>query len=191
MTILYIPVCLYILWANYSRIYANSPQQKITLAAYLASTSLLLMISEATEIFNNPQTTIFHLSNIYIYIILVTIAINILNVMHLVATIFIQENTDHIIFITNNMLIHHEHTPTPLEETLANEHIQHMIHQSGDIIVVGQKSPIHAILTERCAKFPHDRTILEQHLYHLSCQVPLIYLTPSGNYIPKTPPTAA
>ena len=184
--ILYIPICIYLLWVSYSFIHAISLRQKIKLFIFIMPTTMLL--SEAIEI-ETPKT--LDASIIYISLMTITTCINISNIIQL----FIKENNsedrENSIFINESMFISYKNKTTTTEELLANEYIQHMIHQLGDIIVVGHKSPVHAILTKRYEKLPHNRSILEQHLYHLSCQIPLIYLTPDGNYIPKTPTTAA
>lgn len=181
---LYVPTCLYTLWVNYSLIHAINTQQKIILLRHIFLTQIMLYGMMPLEIYEE-----FHPSHTYIYLIAITSFIGTFNIIHFFVKEKINKDKNNIRFIENNLFNLHENISTPSEETLTNEYIQHMIHELGDIIIIGQKSSIHAILTERYKKLPHNRTILEKHLHHLSCQVPLIYLTPSGNYIPKKLPT--
>ena len=183
--ILYLPICLYILWVNYSCIYANSLGQKLALGIYLMCVEALLLITTVMEIFNNLHTTTSLLPRIYIPIMIITTCTSILTTILWHIEEKISTNKNNVTFIANNMFIPDENKSTPSEETLAAEYIRYMIHESRDIIVIGHKSPIHATLVKRNKILRHNRTILEQHLYHLSCQIPLIYLTPSGNYIPN------
>lgn len=168
------------MWVSYSFTHAISPQQKIKMFIFVMPTTMLL--SEAIEI-ETPKT----LDTSIIYISLMTIAIymNIFNIIQIFFEEVINEEKNHTAFISEDIFISYENTTNTSKETTTDEHIQYMIHELRDIIVIGYKSPMHTILTERCEKLPHNRTVLEQHLYHLSCQVPLIYLTPSGNYIPQ------
>lgn len=163
---------VYSIYVGYMQKNAISPRQKeITSVFIIISTIICLLGIIGGNITNNIIHT--YLCGItFIYMIYILLLCE------------IEKSTHHQPITISDIFIHHDPHHPNHDTKKSKEHGGKLEWDPIDIIMLGHQSPVHPILEERNNTHANTRTILEQHLYHLSCQIPLIYITPSRNHIP-------
>ena len=172
MPIITLVFAIYSIYVGYMQKNAISPRQK-------EITSVFIMISAIICLFGiicgNITNNIIHT---YLY------GITFIYMIYILLLCEIEKGTHHQPITISDMFIHHDPHDSNHDTKKSKEHGGKLEWDPNDIIMLGYQSPVHPILEERNTTHADTRTILEQHLYHLSCQIPLIYITPSRNHIP-------
>lgn len=167
-------LCIYSIYVGHMQQNAISPRQK-------EITTLFVMMSTMVSLFSYialDENITSHIMHAYLY------GITFIYMIYILCMCKIGKNIRHQPITISDMFIHHDsHHPDHATQK-AREHGGKLEWDPNDVIMLGHQSPVHPILEERNTTHADTRTILEQHLYHLSCQIPLIYITPSRNHIP-------
>lgn len=178
----YALISLYCIYVSYAQKQTISPLQKSYTLSLTFVVNILLLFTPLFSIMDLSPSNIFN-ENCCIIVGLYLAYNNALGI----SAVIQHPNR---IFI-HSMFSHHNSNEYPYDMNYARKLGEKIEWAPGDIIMIGHQSPIHAILQQRAKELPHDRLLLEQHIYALSCKIPLIYITTTNNHIPHYIPLSS
>lgn len=178
----YALISLYCIYVSYAQKHTISPLQKSYTISLTFMVNILLLFPPLFSMTDLSPSNIFN-QNCYIIVALYLAYNNALDVSAII------KNPNRIII--NSMFSHHDSNKYPYDMDYARKLGEKIEWTPGDIIMIGHKSPIHAVLQQRAKELPSDRLLLEQHIYALSCKIPLIYITTTNNHIPHYIPLSS
>ena len=178
----YTLISLYCIYISYAQKHTISPFQKSYTLSLTSIVSILLLVMLLFSMLDLSPSNIFN-ENCCI-IVGLYLGYN----SALDASTIIQHRN---IIIVHSMFSHHDPSKYPYDMNYARKLGEKIEWTPGDIIMIGHQSPIHSILQQRAKELPTERLMLEQHLYALSCKIPLIYITTTNNHIPHYIPLSS
>lgn len=178
----YALICLYGIYISYNQKYTISPLQKSYTMGFMIVLNILLFFPVLFSIIDLSPSNSF--SETCCLLVGLYLAYN-----NTLGVFTIIEHPNRI--IVHSMFSHHDSNKYPYDMDYARKLGEKIEWTPGDIIMIGHQSPTHAVLQQRAKELPNDRLLLEQHLYALSCKIPLIYITTTNNHIPHYIPLSS